>query len=125
MYRRKRNNGWILTEVAVVLFLMIVFFISMISATATFKHLNFLTLKKQQCLAAGRAQLDSIVATGKPIEEKDFKRLWPDIEVVIDRNPAQGDWEGLSCCVVVTKTKVRKRYIETKLCRYYESPEEK
>ena len=124
MLRHTKNNGWILTETAVVIFLLFVFFIAMVSVTATFKHLNFLTLKKQQCLAAGRAQLDSVIATGKSIDEIDFKRLWPGIEVVIDRNPAQGDWEGLNRCVVVTKTKVRKRYIETKLCRYYHAREE-
>ena len=119
MCKYKKNNGWLMTETAVVLFLTAVFSIALISAMATFRKLNYNLLKKQQCLAAGRAQLESVIATGQTIDDEDFKRLWPDVEVAVDRQGGQGDWTGLDLCIVTTKARVRKRYVEIQLCRYY------
>ncbi len=46
-------------------------------------------------MAAAEAQLDSLTATGRPIDDTQLKRLWPDVEVVTDRTPGVAPWDGL------------------------------
>lgn len=119
MTRHRKNNGWLLTEIAVTLFVLASFFMVMISATATFGRFNRLLLDKQRCVAAARAQVDSVVSTGQALKAEDFKRLWPRLEVDVDIRDGAGDWKGLKLCVVTTRAKVRKRYIEIQLSQYY------
>ncbi len=119
MTRHRKNNGWLLTEVAVTLFVLASFFMVMISATATFGRFNWLLLNKQRCMAAARAQVDSVVSTGRALKDEDFKRLWPRLEVAVDIRDGAGDWKGLKLCVVTTRAKARKRYIEIRLSQYY------
>ncbi len=116
---RRKNNGWLLTEIAVTLFVVASFFMVMISATATFGRFNWLLLNKQRCLAAARAQVDSVVSTGRALKAEDFKRLWPSLEVAVEIRDGAGDWKGLNLCVVTTRAKARKRYIEIRLSQYY------
>ncbi len=119
MIRHKMNNGWLLTEIAVALFVVASFFMVMISATATFGRFNWLLLNKQRCVAAARAQVDSVVSTGRALKDEDFKRLWPRMEVDVDIRDGAGDWKGLKLCVVTTSVKARKRNIEIRLSQYY------
>ena len=119
MIRHKKNNGWLLTEIAVTLFVLASFFMVMISATATFGRFNWLLLNKQRCVAAARAQIDSVVSTGRALKDEDFKRLWPRMEVDVDIRDGAGDWKGLKLCVVTTSVKARKRNIEIRLSQYY------
>ena len=119
MTRHRKNNGWLLTEIAVVLFVLASFFMVMISATATFGRFNWLLQNKQRCVAAARAQVDSVVSTGKVLKDEDFKRLWPKLEVDVDIRDGAGDWKGLKLCVVTTRAKARKRNIEIQLSQYY------
>ncbi len=119
MTRHRKNNGWLLTEIAVTLFVLASFFMVMISATATFGRFNRLLLNKQRCLAAARAQVDSVVFTGRALKAEDFKRLWPRLEVDVDIRDGAGDWKGLKLCVVTTSVKARKRNIEIRLSQYY------
>jgi len=108
-----------LTEIAVTLFVLTSFFMVMISATATFGRFNWLLLNKQRCVEAARAQVDSVVSTGKVLKDEDFKRLWPRLEVAVDIRDGAGDWKGLKLCVVTTSVKARKRNIEIRLSQYY------
>ncbi len=119
MTRHKKNNGWVLTEIAVVLFVLASFFMVMVSATATFGRFNWLLQNKQRCVAAARAQVDSVVSTGQALKAEDFKRLWPNLEVAVDIRDGAGDWKGLNLCVVTTRAKARKRNIEIRLSQYY------
>jgi type II secretory pathway pseudopilin PulG len=50
---------------------------------------------RQRCVAAAEAQIDSLVATGKPIDEIEIARLWPETQVTVDRTPGQAAWERL------------------------------
>ena len=119
MREHGKNGGWLLTEAAVVLAVMVVIFMALVSAMATCRHLNWLLLTRQQCLSAARAQLDSVVATGKPIDEPTIERLWPGLRVSADIRPGEGEWRGLTYCVVTATARVRKRDVEIRLCRYY------
>ena len=119
MTKHRKNNGWLLTEIAVVLFVLASFFMVMISATATFGRFNWLLQNKQRCVAAARAQVDSVVSTGRALKDEDFKRLWPRMEVDVDIRDGAGDWKGLKLCVVTTSVKARKRNIEIRLSQYY------
>ncbi|MBE0534962.1 MAG: hypothetical protein IH624_04770 [Phycisphaerae bacterium] len=124
MSTHRKNGGWLLTEAVVVLAVMVVFFTALVSATATCRHLNWLLLIRQQCLSAARAQLDSVVATGRPMNAGDIRRLWPGLTVSSDIHDGRGQWEGLKCCVVTASARVRKRDVEIRLCRYYRPVQE-
>ena len=95
-------------------------FLVLTSSMDIAKRFNKLQLVKQQCLAAGQAQLDSIAATGKPIGQENFERLWPKVQVVIDEKPGSGEWEGLKLVSVITKARSlnKSRDVKIELSRY-------
>jgi len=119
MREHAKNSGWLLTEAAVVLAVMVVLFMAMVSAMAACRHLNWLLLTRQQCHSAARAQFDSIAATGRPMDTEHIRRLWPHVTVSADVHDGQGQWLGLKCCVVTATARAHKRDIEIRLCRYY------
>ena len=90
------------------------------------KRFNAFQLLRQQCLAAGQAQLDSIAATGQPITREDLARLWPGLSAQIDRSAGQGDWAGLTLVKVSTAgtTDYRKKVTLT-LSRYIAAGQER
>ena len=87
-------------------------------AQSTSAGLNKHILLRRRCLAAGQAQLDSIVATGKPIGEKDLKRLWPGVRVDVRTEPGKGEWVGLTRLQVAAEAIAGGRNIKVALCRY-------
>jgi hypothetical protein len=60
------------------------------------------------------AQLDSLTATGQPIQPQELKRLWSDVDVSVTRTPADGPWDGLEL-VQVTAAAQR---VTVRLARY-------
>ena len=60
-----------------------------------FARFNHYQLVRQRCIAAAQAQLDSIAATGRPISEEAFGKLWPKLNSSVpEEEDGQGQWEG-------------------------------
>ena len=83
---------------------------------------NLFQQAKLQCVAAAQAQLDSITATGQPVSEDDFKRLWPKIDVTIEQSEGTGQWAGLKFVVAKTKGMSFSKPVNVELSRYIAIP---
>ena len=83
-----------------------------------FAKFNRYQLVRLQCIAAAQAELDSITATGKPIPDEDFKRLWPKLEVNLESSVGANQWQGLSLVEVTTKGMSYNKEVKVKLARY-------
>jgi type II secretory pathway pseudopilin PulG len=73
---------------------------------------------RQQCIAAAMAQLDSVAATGAPIDTDKCKRLWPRVTVSLERTPGEGQWAGLERIDVKAGAQAGPRQVVVKLSRY-------
>jgi type II secretory pathway pseudopilin PulG len=126
MCKRRKNNGWVATEVVVSIGILALLFSVLASSMSIARKFNKLQLVRQQCIAAGEAQLDSIAATGEAISEGDIERLWPGIKFDIIQSPGSGQWEGMRLIKVTTvgRSVNRAKDVKAELCRYY-SIEEK
>ena len=125
MRGRKKHNGWIMTEVVVALGLAALIFTCLIIFINTTGGLNKIQLITQQCLSAGRSELDCIAVTGEPIDAEDFQRLWPNLDVRIEEQDGAGEWEGLRLVeVTITAIKAPKE-ISISQSRYFTSEKER
>ncbi len=113
-----RAGGWMLVEVVVSLSVLGILVTVLAVAQSTSAGLNKNILLRQRCLAAGQAQLDSIVATGRPISDEDLKRLWPGVRLEVSTEPGKGDWVGLNRLKVTAEATAGKKNIRVTLCRY-------
>ena len=73
---------------------------------------------RQRCTAAAAAQLDSLAIIGKPIDEAEIKRLWPDVDVAIDRTAGDASWNGLQLLRVTATGRAGARVVTVRLERY-------
>ncbi len=123
--RTRRGRGWVAAEalVATVLLTMI-----MLGVSATINaagRVNRLHLLRQQCTAAGLAQLESLSATGEVLTDEQFRRLWPKLTCRIERTAGEGDWAGLVLCKAVVSGKARELAVTVTLARYLPAGEAK
>ena len=106
------------TDIAVSLGVLGIILAGLAVSLAGFRTFNHYQLTRQRCMAAAQAQLDSIAATGKPIDDEDFRRLWPKLSVSIDRAPGTGQWRNLEL-VEATATGISLgKQVKVKLSRY-------
>jgi type II secretory pathway pseudopilin PulG len=121
MCKRRRNNGWVVTEVVVSIGILALLFLVLASSIIIARKFNKLQLVRQQCIAAGEAQLDSIGATGEAISKEDFERLWPGMKFDIIQSAGLGQWEGMRLVKVTTvgRSVNRTKDAKVELCRYY------
>lgn len=124
MLKVQKNSGWITAEVIAFVALIIIIGGALAVSLKDTARFNKLQLVKQQCIAAASAQLDSITATDKPIEEARFDRLWPAVTFEIERTPGKGDFEQLEMVTVTAAAKAGKRQVNINLSRYLK-PERK
>ena len=124
--RKAQPGGWMLAEVLTSLAIVGMLLTGLGLALGGLKRFNAFQLLRQQCLAAGQAQLDSIAATGQPITREDLARLWPGLSAQLDRSAGQGDWAGLTLVKVSTAgtTDYRKKVTLT-LSRYIAAGQER
>jgi len=114
----ERYRGVWLAEMIValsVLGILLVLFALSLDAYARF---NRYQLVRQQCISAAQAQLDSFTAVGKGIPTEEFNRLWPNLDVSVDRSAGTGQWEQMEMIEVTTSGKSYRNKVEIKLSRY-------
>ena len=85
---------------------------------AGFARFNRYQLTRQQCIAAAQAQIESIAATGQPIADQDFTRLWSGLTVSVRETPGAGQWQGLALVEVAASAKSHRKNVEIQLTRY-------
>jgi len=80
--------------------------------------LNQYQWTRQRCVAAAEAQLDSLTAAGKPIDEAEMQRLWPNVQVAVDREAGQAPWQGLDLVHVTATGTAGSHVVTIRLERY-------
>lgn len=116
-----KRNGWIMIELVAALGILALLSVGLAGSMHALGRFNKAQLATQQCLSAAQAQLDCIAATGKSIENKEFERLWPHVELSIEKIPGIGDWEGLTLVkVTATVNAWSKKTVTVSLCRYFD-----
>ena len=108
-------------EVITALGLLAVIMVCLSLSAWTFRKLNTVQLRKQQCLSAAQAQLDSIAMTGEPIAQNNLDRLWDGIEIAVAEQEGNGEWKGLKLLKVTAVGIVNGREIKIELSRYLAS----
>ena len=108
-----------LTEVIVALVVLGVIMGCVASALSAFGKFNRYQLARQKCIAAAQGQLDCIAATGRPISNEDFAKLWPKAEFKITQTPGNDRWQGLELTKVKVTAKSANRDVSVELERYF------
>jgi type II secretory pathway pseudopilin PulG len=83
-----------------------------------FSMINQYQWMRQRCVAAAEAQLDSLAASGKLIDEAETQRLWPDVQVTLDRTAGQAAWVGLDLVHVTAVGRAGPHVVTVRLERY-------
>jgi len=90
-----KRGGFITADVLTGITLLGLIVVGLAVSMNGFSAFNQYEWTRQRCTAAAVAQLDSLTATGRPIEPEQVKRLWPKVETTIETTPGQGPWQGL------------------------------
>jgi len=113
-----KYKGYLLTEIIVSIVILGVLILAFTLSLNGFARFNRVQLVRQQCTAAAQAQLDSIVTTGKPIPDEDFRRLWPRLNVSIKQSDGTGQWQGLNLVEVEANGMGFSQPVKVRLSRY-------
>ena len=112
------QRGFLLTELIVAMSVVGLLLVGLAFSLTGFAKFNRYQLVRQQCIAAAQAQLDSIAATGRPIGDEDFSRLWPGLTVAVKQTPGEGQWQGTRRVEVTASGKSSRKEVSIKLSRY-------
>ncbi len=115
---RIRIRGFVLAELAVSISLLGLILAGLAVSMQGFAKLNHYQWTRQRCVAAAEAQLDSLTATGRPIDDAQLKRLWPEVNVVMDPEAGAGVWEGLTLVRITATGRTGAREVTVRLERY-------
>lgn len=115
---RTRCGGFLWAELVVAMALLGVVVAGLAVSMNGFALVNNCHWTRQRCTAAAEAQLDSLVATGRPIERQELQRLWPRVDVRVDRAPGAGPWDGLELLQVTATAQAGPRQVTVHLARY-------
>jgi len=121
MERRIRDRGFILAELITATALLGLIIAGLAVSMNGFSLVNDCQWARQRCTAAAQAQLDNITATGRLIEPPELKRLWPGVDVSVDRAPAAAPWGGLELVRVMAAAQAGPRKVTVHLTRYLRS----
>jgi type II secretory pathway pseudopilin PulG len=113
-----RCGGFLLAELIISIALLGLIMVCLAVSMNGFSLVNDCQWARQRCTAAAQAQLDSLSATGGPIEPKELQRLWPGVAVSTDRSSAAAPWEGLELIQTTATTQAGPREIMVRLTRY-------
>lgn len=115
---KNRYGGFLFAEIMVGLTVMAMLLAGMAFSLNGLAKFNRYQLIRQQCIAAAQAELDSLTATGEPIKDEDFSRIWPRLSVSIEESNGQGQWQGTQLVKVTTSGKYLRKQVTIELSRY-------
>ncbi len=116
--KNKKHGGFLFTEIVVAMAILGMLLVGLALSLHGFAEFNRYQLVRQQCTAAAQAELDSITATGKPISDEDFKRLWPKLSVSIKKSAGAGQWQGMRLVEVTANGMSFSKEVKVQLSRY-------
>lgn len=116
--KNNKYRGFLLTEMIVAIGLLGLLLVGLALSLHGFAKFNRYQLVRQRCIAAAQAEIDSIAATGEPIPDEDFKRLWPRLSVSVKRSPGAGPWRGMERIEVTANGKSFRKEVKIQLSRY-------
>jgi type II secretory pathway pseudopilin PulG len=119
--RMARGRGFLLAEMIVGISLLGLIIAGLAVSMNGFSMINDYQWGRQRCTAAAEAQLDSLAATGKPIETQEMRRLWPGVTVALERTAGAGPWEGLELVQVTATAQPGPHRVIVRLARYVEA----
>ncbi len=119
MWKKDRHSrGFLLAEVMVAIGLLGLIVAGLGISLAGMTRFNGAQWGRQQCIAAAQAQLDSLTATGRLLNDEDIARLWPDVILTTEQAPGEGQWHGLELVQVSATIKAHPRQATVRLARY-------
>ena len=116
--KNKKYGGFFITEITVASAILGILLVGLALSLYGFAKFNRYQLVRQQCIAAAQAELDSITITGKPIPDKDFKRLWPKLGVNIKSSAGTGQWQAMTLVEVTANGMSFSKEVKVQLARY-------
>ena len=117
--KNKRREGLLLTEIVVSMAILGILVAVLALSLHGFAKFNRYQLVRQQCTAAAQAELESMAATGAPVTDEDFDRLWSDLDVSIKKSPGTGQWSAMELVEVTTVGRSFDREVKIQLSRYF------
>lgn len=121
--RKRKNNGWIVIELTTAMMLLAMILGGLAVSIHAFRTAARINLAREQCMAAGQAQMDSVIITGKPLGDEDIQRLWPGVEVEVTMSQGNDQWQGLQMISVTAKDD-KIRFANVTLSRYLNKSQE-
>lgn len=116
--KKRRYGGFLFAEMTVALTIMAMLLAGVAFSLNGIAKFNHYQLIRQQCIAAAQAELDSLTATGKTIADEDFSRIWPGLNVSIEKSAGQGQWQGSQLVRVTTSGKSWRKQVKIEMSRY-------
>jgi len=120
-HKKRKSGGFLFAEIAVSLAVIAILLACVAFSLNGIARFNHYQLVRQKCIAAAQAQLDCLTATGKPIEDEDFNRIWPQLTVSIEKSAGQEQWLGTQLVKVTTSGKYLRKQVTIELSRYISS----
>ena len=117
-HNKRRYGGFLFAEIAVSLTVIAMLLAGVAYSMNGIAKFNHYQLIRQQCIAAAQAELDSLTATGKPIGDEDFSRIWPQLSVSIEKSAGQGQWQAAQLVKVTTTGNYLRKQVTIELSRY-------
>jgi type II secretory pathway pseudopilin PulG len=118
LMKKMRRPGFLTAELLTATALLGLVIAGLAISMNGFSMFNGYQWTRQRCTAAAQAQLDSITATGVPIDDQELKRLWPEVEVVAETKPGEAPWDGLELVQVTATGRAGPRRVTIHLARY-------
>lgn len=117
-YNKKRYGGFLFVEMTVAFTVMAMLLAGVAFSLNGIAKFNHYQLIRQQCIAAAQAELDSFTATGEPIKDEDFNRVWPQLSVSIEKSAGQGQWRSAQLVKVITSGRYLRKHVIIEQSRY-------
>ncbi len=121
--KNKRHEGFLLIEITVSLTILGILLAGLALSLHGFAKFNRYQLVRQQCIAAAQAELESMAATGGPIPDEDFARLWSNLSVSIKKSPGTGQWLQMELVEVTAVGKSFRKEVKIQFSRYFPADE--
>jgi len=109
-----RNKGFFMAEMITATVLLGLIVAGLAVSANGFSKFNQYQWACQRCTAAALAQLESVTAAGIVIEPQELTRLWPEVNVSVERKPADTPWDSLELVQVAAAS----RQVTVRLARY-------
>jgi hypothetical protein len=112
------RGGWLAFEAFTAIFLLGLLAAMWVVIQRSSATLNEVQVVRQRCILAAQAQLESLSATGRSLDDAEVERCWPGVRTEVRRRPGEGDWQGLTLATVSAAAPAAGRTVQVELSRY-------